>query len=147
MSRTLLNFVLDCCLLAAFVGVLAIAVVLRFVFPAPTQADAWSLWGMSYDDWSVVGFNATACFALLVLFHVMLHWSWVCGVVGQRFSKRLGRTVRIDEASQTVYGVGLLIVVLTVVGIVTAAAMFSIRELPSSARSAQSGQANEASAV
>lgn len=146
MSRTVLNFVLDACLLFTFTLLSAIGVVLRFVFPPATQAEGWTLWSWSYDDWSVLWFNVGAFFALLVLFHVMLHWSWVCGVVAQRLSKVRGRVVRIDEASQTIYGVGLLIVVLLSIGIFAAAALFSIRAAESAAWCEQKGHAGGASA-
>lgn len=145
MSRTGLNFLLDACLLAVFTGNVAVAVVLRFVFPAPTQSDAWRLWGLTYDDWSAANFNLTAFFALLVLLHVMLHWSWVCGVVAQRLSKLKGRTFRVDEASQTVYGVGLLIVVLTAIGVFAAAASVSIRDSDTTTDRLQNGHDGGAS--
>jgi len=128
MSRTIVNFLLDTLLLVTFLSVAVVGVVVRFIFPPGTQADGWSLWGSGYDAWVGLWFNLVAAFALLVLVHVMLHWSWVCGVVGQRLSKRYGRTVRIDEANQTLYGVGLLVVLFTVSGIIVGAAQWSIRE-------------------
>ena len=71
-------------------------------------------------------FNMLAVLALGILVHVMLHWSWVCGVVGSRLSKWRGRTVRIDEANQTIYGVGLLVVLFTLMGLVIGAAALNI---------------------
>lgn len=128
MSRTLLNFLLDTLLLGTFAGLSIVALIVRFVFPPGTQADDWTLWGSGYDAWVAAWFNLFALFALLVLFHVMLHWSWVCGVVGQRLTKRLGRTVRIDEANQTVYGVGLLVLLFLLAGLVIGAATMAIEE-------------------
>jgi tetrahydromethanopterin S-methyltransferase subunit G len=127
-SRTLLNFILDTLLLVTFLSMGVTGVVVRFVFPPGTQADGWTLWGSGYDAWVGLWFNILAALAVMVLVHVMLHWSWVCGVVAQRISKRLGRTVRIDEANQTLYGVGLLVVLFTASGIVVGAAQWSIRE-------------------
>jgi len=141
MSRTTLNFLLDALLLAMFMTLATTAVVVRFVFPPGTQADGWMLWGYGYDDWVGIWFNVLAVLALLVLVHVMLHWSWVCGVVAQRVSKRRRKSLRIDEANQTVYGVGLLIVLFTLTGVVVAAASLSIRESGASSRAEQSGHA------
>ncbi|MBL9081534.1 MAG: DUF4405 domain-containing protein [Planctomycetales bacterium] len=129
-SRTTLNFWLDALLLAVFTALAAVGMVLRFVFPRPTQADGHTLWGYDYDQWSAAWFNLFAGFALLILVHVMLHWTWICGVAGRIGSRALGRTVRVDEAVQTVYGVGLLILLLSIVGAFTAAAVLSL-QIPS----------------
>lgn len=145
MSRTILNFILDAVLLGTFTSLCATALIVRFVFPPGTQADGWLLWGSGYDAWIGLLLNLLAGLALLVLLHVMLHWSWVCGVVAQRLSKRLGRTVRIDEANQTLYGVGLLVVLLVVTGTFVAAAAWSIVESSAVERVEQNGQVGTAS--
>lgn len=126
MSRTIVNFLLDVALLGGFVTLAATAVIVRFIFPVGTQADHWTLWGYGYDAWVGMLFNMLAVLALGILVHVMLHWNWVCGVVGSRLSKWRGRTVRIDEANQTVYGVGLLVVLFTLMGLVVGAAALSV---------------------
>jgi hypothetical protein len=146
MSKTTLNFLLDSALLLTFMTAAVTAVIVRFVFPPGTQADGSMLWGASYDAWVGFWFNILATMALMVLVHVMLHWSWVCGVVAQRLSKRCGRVVRIDEANQTVYGVGLLVVLFMISGAVIAAAALGIRDADAS-REEQSGQVGVVSAV
>ena len=128
MSRTILNFLLDGLLLGTFMTLATMSVVVRFIFPPGTQADGWTLWGVSYDGWVAGWFSLSALLAVMVLVHVMLHWSWVCGVIAQRLSKRIGRVVRIDEANQTLYGVGLLVVLFTLTGLVIGAAALSIRD-------------------
>jgi len=127
MTRTNVNLLVDTALLLVFATLLTVGAVVRFVFPPVASTTASELWGYTYDEWVGLWFNIQAAFALLILLHVMLHWSWVCGVVSQRLSKRLGRLVRIDEANQTVYGVGLLVVLLSVAGAVVAWAALSIR--------------------
>jgi hypothetical protein len=127
LSRTAINFVLDTALLAVFLAIAWISVVLRFVFPAGTAAAGWRLWGRGFDDWSAAQFSLLCVLALGVLVHLMLHWSWVCGVVASRLSRWRGRPVRFDEGTQTLYGVGLLIVAVNVVGLLIAAAALSIR--------------------
>lgn len=126
MSRTVINFLLDVALLTTFVTLAATAVIVRFIFPVGTQADQWTLWGYGYDAWVGMLFNMLAVLALGILVHVMLHWSWVCGVVGSRLSKWRGRSIRIDEANQTIYGVGLLVVLFTLMGLVIGAAAMGI---------------------
>ncbi len=132
-SRTAVNFLLDAALLAVFVFLMAASAIVRFVFPPGTTAAGWQLWGLGYDEWSAIQFALVALLALGVLVHVMLHWSWVCGVVANRVAKRKGK---VDDGLQTIYGVGLLIVICNVVGLLLAAAALSVRE-PSTDRRAQ----------
>lgn len=126
MSRTTLNFLLDSLLLFVFTAMMATAVVVRFVFPPGTQADHWTLWGHGYDAWVGLLFNLLALLAFGILVHVMLHWSWVCGVAASRLSKLKRRPIRIDDAAQTVYGVALLIFLLLSVGAFVAVATLQI---------------------
>lgn len=57
--------------------------------------------------------------ALGVLIHVMLHWNWVCSVVTVQLLKT---RKRVDDGMQTLYGVGLLIVLMHLIlaGIIAA---------------------------
>ncbi|MCE9607715.1 MAG: hypothetical protein K8U03_22740 [Planctomycetia bacterium] len=127
MSRTILNFLLDTLLLGVFSLLVVATVVVRFVFPPGTQAERWTLWGHGYDAWVGLQFNILAALSLGILIHVMLHWSWICGVVATRLSKWRGKTIRIDEASQTIYGVGLLVILFTVIGMFVAVAALQIK--------------------
>jgi hypothetical protein len=119
------NLVLDVGLLVVFVALLFTAVVVRFVFPPGPAAGGWRLWGLDYDAWGGIQFGLVATLALGVLVHVMLHWSWVCNMVAGRCLKT--RQGRVDDGLQTIYGVGLLIVLLTAVGVALAAAVLTIR--------------------
>ncbi len=123
-SWTEINFVLDAALLVAFVAVCAVAVIVRFVFPPGPAAKGWTLWGLDYDAWSGIQFGLLAGLAIGILVHVMLHWSWVCNVLASRLSG--DRKARVDDGLQTIYGVGLLIVLLNVIGITVAAAFLTI---------------------
>lgn len=126
-SRTGVNFLLDALLLVLFLLLAWMHLVLRFVFPRAADVDGWTLWGRRYEDWLATEFNLFSAFAFAVLLHVMLHWSWVCGVVGTRLSRWRGRALRIDDASQTIYGVAFLVGLLNVLGLAIAAAALLIR--------------------
>lgn len=119
------NLALDAALLVNFVGLCAAAVIVRFVFPPGPAAREWLLWGLDYDAWAGIQFTLLAVLAVGILVHVMFHWSWVCNVLAARLS-RSGKG-RVDEGLQTIYGVGLLIVLLNVIGITVAAAWLTIR--------------------
>lgn len=126
--RTLVNFWLDVVLLSLFLIVYWTSFVVRFVFPPATLASGWSLWGWSYDQWADLQFVVLSLFAAAVLIHVMLHWSWLCGVLTSRIirSSKHGRR-HWDEGARTLYGVGLLVVLLNFLGIAFAAAVLSVQ--------------------
>lgn len=127
MSRTLVNFWLDFSLLLSFLSLVWISFVLRFVFPPATTADGWRLWGWTYDQWLDLHFGCLCLLALGVLIHVMLHWSWVCGVLTTRLLPAKGKRRPWDDGERTLVGVGLMVVLLNLLGIAMAAAMFTVQ--------------------
>lgn len=125
MSRTVVNFLLDTVLLVAFVLLVWCSVVVRFVFPPGPSATGWKLWGYDFDQWAGLQFSLVGALFVGILVHVMLHWSWVCGVLASRLSS--DRKGRVDEGLQTIYGVALLIAVLATIGVGVGAAVLSVR--------------------
>jgi len=124
-SRTLLNFWLDGALFVTTAFVLWVSVMMQAVFPPPTAAAGWRLWGLSFDQWRDVQFYGLCAAAVLVLEHVVLHWSWVCGVAAARIFRVRSRP---DEGSQALYGVGAFIVVLAVALGGVMAAMLTVQQ-------------------
>ncbi len=118
MSRTIINFWLDLTLLVTFSATAWLTAVLRFVFPPATATAGWTLWGATYEQWFAIQFWAVCLLALLVIIHVMLHWTWVCGVVVSRMlPDRDGKKRQLSDGVRTLYGVGLLVAVLHILGI------------------------------
>ncbi len=68
MTRTTVNFLLDCALLAVFLAIAFCAVVLRFVFPPATSAAQWKLWARR--TMSGPSSNSRPC--------VFSHWPYWC---------------------------------------------------------------------
>lgn len=126
-SKSIINFVLDAVLLVAAVFLLWVSVVMRMVFPTPTNADGWELWGLTYNRWHEVQFSALCLVALLVLEHLVLHWNWVCGIIATKFLRLKKRP---DEANQAVYGVATFITLLLTMLAGLAAAMFAVKRPP-----------------
>jgi hypothetical protein len=127
MSRSVLNFWLDATMLVVFVLLVWTSTVVRFVFPAAVSADEWTLWSWNVDQWIGIQFAILCVFVILVLLHLMLHWSWVCGIIAAHYLTREGGKKRtIDDGTRTLWGVGLLIVVLSAMAIAIAAAVLSI---------------------
>jgi hypothetical protein len=126
MSRTWINFILDTLLLVVFTGVVWVAATLKFVFPPGPEAAGWRLWGLDYVGWSNVQFILIAIMLAGVVLHVMLHWTWVCGVVASRFGRE--KKGKLDDGIRTLYGVGLLIVILHLIGIALTAASLMVED-------------------
>lgn len=122
-SWSLINLVLDAALLVVFMALCFAAVVVRFVFPPGPASAGWTLWGLDYDAWGGIQFGLLAVLAGGILVHLMFHWSWVCNVIASRVA---GRGARVDDGLQTIYGVGLLIGLLLVVGGGLAAAVLTV---------------------
>ncbi len=128
MSRTLLNFWLDLFLLTLFLTTIWTTFVIRFVFPPGTLAGGWRLWGASFDHWLEFQFWSLCLFAMAVLVHVMLHWTWVCGVITGRFLRDAsGKKRQWNDGQRTLFGVGLMVVLLNILGLGFAAAMLMVQ--------------------
>jgi hypothetical protein len=127
-SRAIVNWFLDLALALSLLAAIWTAALLQFVFPAGAEGDGWSLLGWSKPHWSTFHFACLFFFTVLALVHVMLHWSWVCGIVAQQLSKRSGRKIVFEDSMQTLVGVALLVAALHVLGGLLIAAMLLIRE-------------------
>jgi hypothetical protein len=124
---SVINFWLDAFLLVVVVLLGGVSAMLRIVFPAPTRSDGWTLWGWTLDQWYDVQFGCLCILGLGVVVHVTLHWNWVCGVVASQIIKVQGR---IDESMKTIYGVGLLILLLHLVAAGIILAMYCVHRPP-----------------
>ncbi|HMO87296.1 MAG TPA: DUF4405 domain-containing protein [Lacipirellulaceae bacterium] len=124
MTKTEVNFWLDAVLLVLFSLLCWAAVVVRFVFPPGPMAAEWVLWGWGYQQWANLQFGLLCALAAAVLLHVMLHWSWVCGVVS---SKLRQRATAQSDGSRTLWGVALLLVVVHAIAAGTAAAALCVQ--------------------
>jgi hypothetical protein len=128
MSRAWINFWLDTLLLILFSALMMVSVVVRFLFPPSIYAQGWKLWGGSLVDWMNLQFGLVAALALGILLHVMLHWSWICGLIAVGWKR--DKKAKLDDGLQTIYGVGFLIVLLSVMGVVLAWAKLTIEPAP-----------------
>jgi hypothetical protein len=129
-TRTDVNFWLDCLLAVVFLVLLAISLVIRFVFPRAQESTGWTLWGLIYDEWIQAQFLVLAVLTLLILVHVMLHWNWVCNVARQRYGRAANQPAaakKPDTGWQTIVGVGLMILLLNILGILFGVALLTIR--------------------
>ncbi|MCG3126612.1 MAG: hypothetical protein CHACPFDD_01463 [Phycisphaerae bacterium] len=128
LSRSAFNFLVDLVLLLSFVALLLSAGIIAFVFPPATRADGWSLWRLGFDHWMLVHLVSLGVFALLILLHVILHWTWAVSFVVSRVNRyRSTRVPMPPDGIRTIYGVTLLIAVLIALGAVLSVATFMVR--------------------
>ncbi len=127
MSRSTLNFFVDLLLASLFLFVLTVVGVVHLTFPPASQASGWTVWGWSYDTWSNAEFIAVALFAICVIVHLILHWTWVYGFVATRLARRFNTNASMTSSIKTLYGVMILIIVLTTLGGILLAAEFSAK--------------------
>lgn len=125
LSRTIVNFWLDTALLVTFLTYSWTQFVVRFVFPPASAAEGWTLWGRPLDHWNEFSFWVLCLLILEVLVHIMLHWSWVCGVVSSKFLHRKGRQRKWSDGEATLLGVGMLAAVLVLLGVTLGWAILS----------------------
>ncbi len=122
MTRPGFHFLVDVLLLIAFVVHLWTAALVQFIFPKSTDATGWSVWGMDYDRWATASFVSLMVFTLLTLLHLILQWRWICNFIVSRWAKRTGNKIELHDGIKTIYGVGTLIVILSVLGLTLAVA-------------------------
>ncbi len=129
-NKTNINFWVDVFLLVVFLLLCWSSVVIRFVFPVATKSEGWTLWGLDYLAWTDIQLGTLCVMLASVILHVMLHWSWICGVIENWNKKRRGSTAvgKADTGNRTLWGVGALIVLLNVLGLAIAIAALSIQE-------------------
>jgi hypothetical protein len=127
MSMALINFWLDAGLLVTIACLGWVTAMLQIVFPAPTAAAGWELWGLTFNEWHNTQFIALCVFALLVLVHLMLHWNWVCSIIATQV---LRIKVRPEDGMQTIYGVSALIVLFMILAGTIIAALLTVKHAP-----------------
>jgi hypothetical protein len=126
-SRAILNFWLDAALFVVVAFVMWVSVMIQVVFPRPTAAEGWRLWGLSFNQWHDAQFYGLCIAALLVVEHIVLHWNWVCSIIATRV---LRTRARADEGVQALYGVGTFIGILILMMVGIMAAMCMVRRPP-----------------
>ena len=116
-SWSVINLALDFLLFATFVALCWLAALTQFVFPIGPTGSSWRLLGGTVDTWRSLQFWVLCGLAGEVLIHIMLHWSWVCGVVESRFvSRASSKRKTIDDGGRTLVGVFCLAATLLLFG-------------------------------
>ncbi len=127
MSRSTINFFFDFFLAGLFLSVLTIVSIVHFTFPNAVQASGWTVWGLPYETWYDLELFSIIIFAVCLIVHLILHWTWIYGFVATRLARRFNTQASMASSVKTLYGVMTLIIVLTVLGGILLAAEFSAK--------------------
>lgn len=125
LGTAILNLMLDIVLAIMVCWIIWVSTMLQVAFPAATAAKGWTLWGWTFDQWRNAQFVSLCVVFVLILEHIVLHWTWICGIIN---TKVLRLKSRPDEAVQKVYGIGLFFGVAILGFIALIAAVLSIHQ-------------------
>ncbi len=125
-SRAGWHFIVDCVLLGFLLSLAWLQTMLLYVFPVPTDAAGWTLWGLDYNTWSTISFFNLVFFILATLVHLILQWNWIFNFIVRRLPWRANVKTMPPLATRTLYGVSTLIGVLTALGVLLAIAYLSV---------------------
>lgn len=97
MTRNMLNFVIDLVTAGVLLAMVCTGLLVRFVLPPGTggrEGGGLQVWGWGRHDWGDLHFWLAAVLGALLVLHVALHWTWVCGTVHRMLLGGTGRTGR-----------------------------------------------------
>lgn len=94
MRRDTLNFLVDLLALLAMIGLLFTGLVDKYLLPPGSRGGhGLELWTLSRHEWGDIHFWFAVSLIVLLILHVMLHWTWVCVIV-QRATPGAGSPAR-----------------------------------------------------
>lgn len=117
MRRNTLNFILDALTLLGVMALVTSGFLMRWVLPPGSRGGGGkSLWGWGRHDIGDAHFYIATGLVLLLVLHVALHWTWVCGIVGL-WARRKGEEIRrIRPLTRNLTGAAFLTVIVVGVG-------------------------------
>jgi len=121
MRRTMVNLVIDVVSFVVMCAMIATGLVIRFILPPGTGGrhahglgggQIMNLWGMGRHDWGDIHYWLAVVLGILMLIHVVLHWTWICGVIRRIFVANDGASVKPSTRILNLYGLGFLAILL-----------------------------------
>lgn len=111
MKRQILNFVIDSAALLVMLAMVATGFLLKWILPPGSRGgQGLRLWDMTRHDWGDLHFWLAVALCLLMLVHVLLHWSWVCTLVARLARGRSSGGAVVAHSKQWLCGISFLIV-------------------------------------
>lgn len=105
MRRSTLNMAVDAVTLLDMLAVAATGLILRFILPPGSRGGAGlRLWEWNRHEWGDLHFYLIVGLGALLLLHIALHWTWVCGVVRTMFHASAGMGTKRATLLNSFYG-------------------------------------------
>ena len=89
MKRSSLNFIVDLVSFLNLLGMVFTGFIMKYILPPGTggcgrqlhggcgRAHIKDLWSMTRHEWGNVHFYLAVVFVILMIVHIILHWSWI----------------------------------------------------------------------
>ncbi len=121
MRKNTINFIVDLITLIVMLSLISTGLIIRYILPPGSGGHAGGrgllLWGMHRHDWGDIHFWLSMTLILLLLIHLILHWSWVMGTIRCWFRKKdCESSIRQSKRAQHLYGVSFLFGLIFLVG-------------------------------
>lgn len=128
MKRSTLNYVIDFATFMLLLAMVCTGLILAFVLPPGSGGrgggSASVLWSWMRHDWGDLHFWIAVGLAALLVLHVALHWSWVCGIT--RHLLGLTNNMNASKWKQNLAGVAFLAAMVVLLGGFTLLARASV---------------------
>ena len=89
MKRTTVNFAVDLAVFINLLGLITTGFIIKYILPPGSggrgreitggrgREEIRELWSMTRHEWGDVHFYLAAAFIILMLVHLILHWTWI----------------------------------------------------------------------
>lgn len=111
MNRARLNLIIAMLAATSMLVMAATGYVLRFPLP-PSMNRTHMLWNLSRHEWGLIHSWASVGLLVVIVVHVVLHWSWIVTMISRRFS----RTKKAAPARPLLAGVITLVALIALAG-------------------------------
>jgi hypothetical protein len=128
--KNTLNFIVDLATLLAIMAMIGTGLIMKWPLPPGSGSRGLALWGLDRHQFGDVHFWASVALGALLILHVALHWSWICGTI-----RRMVKGPRQPRgARDNVYGVAFLLVLIAFFTSLTLIADANVESDPARAR-------------
>lgn len=112
MRKTTLNLAVDLAACVVMMLLAATGLIVRYFLPAGSGGrgggSQLALWGLGRHDWGAVHFWLSIALGVLIVLHIVLHWSWVCTTTRRHLPSFAQWPSATSQRVQNLYGIGLL---------------------------------------
>lgn len=105
MRKNTLNFIVDLLTLLAILTMIGTGLIMYFTLPPGSGSRGLILWGLGRHDWGDVHFWSSVALGALLILHLALHWSWVCGTIRRLLHGPSSPRGRLRSRLDNLYGI------------------------------------------